>query len=393
MGFKDLKKIGKKENRIFLILIIWLLIAFTFVSFDIPGINEILDLIGFILFIPLIIVCMVLVLIAVFTDKEVKEITLKQYIIYFIIGILIMIIFTTFSLILGLILMILAILSYVMITAIFTLYGCYKKGIEWDEKIYNWPRPINFFARWIQFFGGIIIAIILLLIAAGAGTIWGLVSKDIANFYILIPWLIILVIIVLAIFGYLFVFLAKLNAWLGVFFIWVALYTYYLMFNAFYSLSKSDGTGTSSLGGDFALYIQIGLYIFDLILILSTIGTLVGERTEVIGKTLHMKSDTILIWLIFSKAAYEFVELIPGLKVGTFKAVGVFILFLPLILITGIYGIFHYFKVKKERKKKKKEKKAEKKVRKKSKKCPHCEALNQKNAKFCKGCGEDLKKK
>ena len=29
MGLKDLKKLGKKENKLFLILVIWLVIAFT----------------------------------------------------------------------------------------------------------------------------------------------------------------------------------------------------------------------------------------------------------------------------------------------------------------------------------------------------------------------------
>ncbi len=50
MGLKDLKLLKEKENRLYLILILWLLIGFTIFQF------EVLFVVGYIVFIPLIII-------------------------------------------------------------------------------------------------------------------------------------------------------------------------------------------------------------------------------------------------------------------------------------------------------------------------------------------------
>ncbi len=387
MGFKDLKKLGKKENRIFLFLIIWLLIDFSLFSFTLPGIFEVPVLIGFLIFIPLLGLCLILGLIAVFTNKEIRKISNKKLIIYGLLGTGIIIIFSRLSLILA----ILGIFLFIFITALFTLWSCYENGVSWDEKIYRWPSPFNHLARWLQFLLLPIVAAIIILAAALAGTVWAIISPNIAILYAYVGWAIIGICALLWGLSFLFILLGKLNSWIGVFFIWVGLYTWYLMFKAFLSLSlELDPTG-SSIEGEFMIIIQTGLYIFDLLLILSVIGKLIGERSEKLSKTLHMNAETLFIWLIFGKAAFEFVDIIPGTDIGTLKAALVFILFLPLILITGLFGLINYFKVKKGMKKDKKEKKESKKVKKHGIKCKECGNYNREDAKFCKKCGQELK--
>jgi len=387
MGFGDLGKLGKKEYRIFLVLIIWLLIGFTLFQFDIVLFKwDNLDItLGFIVFLPLIAFCLALYLIAVFTKKELMELNAKQVIVYTLITLPIMLLLSGFALLLFLI----GILSWIFITSLFSMSGCYEKGIDCDEKIYNWPRPINFFARWIQFFLFNIIAIILVLVAATAGTFWALASTDVAAIYSIVGWLLIVVMVFLTLISFLFVFIGRLNAWISVFHVWVALYTFYLMFKAFSSLSSSGGVS------EYTGYIKLGLYVFDVLLLLYTLGGIVGEKAEKLSSSLPMKPETILVWLIFSKAAFEFADALPFGATGTLKAALSFLLFVPMVFVIGFYGIIKYGKTKKERKKKKKKKKVDEKELKKAghKKgdtCKECGKLNKKGAKFCKTCGTKL---
>ena len=63
-----------------------------------------------------------------------------------------------------------------------------------------------------------------------------------------------------------------------------------------------------------------------------------------------MKVDAVIMWLIFSKAAYEIAKAAdPRIAADLINAVLGFFLFVPLFAIAGIYGIIKYGKVKKER--------------------------------------------
>ena len=351
MGLKDLGKLGKKKNRIFLILVIWLLVAFSLFTFTLPGIFEVPLFVGILIFVPLLGLCMVMGFSAIFTKNEISALSTKKYFLYCLLGTGIIIIFSFLSIVLA----ILGILFFIFITSIFTLWSCYENGVSWDEKIYKWTSPFNHIARWLQYLILPILAGILVGIAAIIGWVWAIVSPNIANIYAIVAWIIIGVCAFIWFVSFWFIFVGKLNSWLGVFFIWVALYTYYLMFKAFISLSLEINPTGSTIGGSYTLLIEIGLYIFDLLVILSVIGRLVGEKSEKLSKTLHMRSETLLVWLIFGKAAFEFIDILPNTNIGTLKAVLGFILFVPLVLITGIYGIINYFKVKKGMKTKKKE--------------------------------------
>jgi len=57
-----------------------------------------------------------------------------------------------------------------------------------------------------------------------------------------------------------------------------------------------------------------------------------------------------LIFLLFSKAAYEFgATEITAIDASRFGAIWGFVLFIPLLFITGLYGILNYSKKSEER--------------------------------------------
>lgn len=329
---------------------------------------------------------------------------------YLILAIPVIIVFAVLAVYVFLILFVLSILSYVFITSLFTMTGCYHKGVEWDDKLATWPKPFSTGARFGEYIGGVLFAGLIILISAATGAIWAFASEEIQDLMGIIPLIIGLSILGLAIFGGIWILMGRLNAWLGTFSLWVSIYTFYLMFKAFYSLS-STGVG----GTEYPLEIQIALYVFDLILILSTIGSLFKKADKISDLLKIIKADAIIIWLIFAKAAYEFADTLEGLDVSNIKAVGVFILFVPLFVLIGLRGIFKYGGVKKRRKEEKKAKKEERKQKimeklpktkslkkKKSKSstgqtqsdlvyCGKCGNSNNSTSKFCKSCGAELK--
>lgn len=226
------------------------------------------------------------------------------------------------------------------------MYGCYRYGVDTDEKLYDLKSPYNHILRWLMFLGGTAIAIVFMLVVFRLGTNWALKNPQIKQNLVVIAVFIAIVMIVLAVIGVLYLFAGKLNAWLGIFFIFVALYTLYLMFNAFFVLGT---TGESTYG----IGIQIVLYVADVALIIYTIISIIGEKTEVISKKFKFVTpEATLMWLIFSKAAYTFAVVQPDSSISEFNAFFGFLLFIPLFIIAGFYGIFSYGKMKKERKSK-----------------------------------------
>ncbi|MHA1294812.1 MAG: zinc-ribbon domain-containing protein [Promethearchaeota archaeon] len=401
MSIKDLKILKEKELRLFLILTIWLLFAFTFFQFR----EFFPEWLPYIIYLPLLGLCLSLIFAAFLFKKNLKELGPKQILIYFAITVPIILIFAFIALIL----FVFAILTYVFITSIFTCYNCYKKGVKFDDNWYTKPFPINAAVRWTVFIGGTVLAILFIAIVAIVGAGFALFSEDVKSMLGFVPIAMFLVILILALIGGLMVLIGRLNAWLGIFFLWVSFYTLFLMIKAFLAV------GGDSDGGSSIIYVQIALYLFDLFLILSTMGSLVGKRAELISEKIHIRPENILIWLIFAKAAYEFADAVPGMEASQFKAIWVFVLFIPLVFIMGIYGIKSYGKLKKERKRRKKRSKIEKTSEKKKKKiektlkreglskeeiekrlskvgifCTKCGADNVKTAKECRKCGAKL---
>lgn len=379
MGLKDLKLLKEKENRLYLILILWLLIGFTMFQF------EVLYVVGYIVFIPLIIISFILFLTALLSLKKFSEMSKKRIIISIIIFILLSLLFFNLFYTLLLYLFLLAIISFIIITSVFTMYYFYILGIRIDDFLYNLPSSVKKFERWLFFIGGIIFSILLIigaviiseLITGGTGKAIGFNTSAVAL-------IIVAIIIFFAIIGL----RGRLNVWMGIFFVWVAIYTIYLMISIIYSRISVGGGNTLSIP------IQILLYFFNLFLLLWTIGGLIGEKAKIIKEKLRIfGSDTIVMWLIFSMASFEFASAgIETMDVDIFRYIAVYVLFIPLLFIMGIYGIYNYGNIIKERSIKKLENEAKKEgiIEKEQVICTNCGAINEEGAKFCTSCSKEI---
>lgn len=377
MGIEDLKKLGEREYRVFLILIIWLLIGFTLFQF------QTIEYLGIIVFFPLIGVCAVLSFVAIALRKDLKKLSFKKVFLYCLIAVPLMILMIVF-LYVTVALFLIAIFSYIFITSLFSIYNCYRFGIKLDEKIYQTPRIISFFLRWGEFIGGTYIAIVIMIWIGSLGIIFSFTINTIGYTFYIISSLIIVLIAVLCVIAFIFALFGRLNAWLGIFYVWVSFYSFYLLFSAFYGLGETAGMNIT--------FYKLILYFFDLFLIIFTISSLVGKRSELISVKLHMKSDSVLIWLIFSKATYEFAKNIPQMGIETIRALLGFFLFVPIMFIAGLYGIVQYGKVKRIRKAQKEQKELIERAKKEGRLCLNCGCINEQGFKFCKDCGASLQK-
>jgi len=408
MGFKDLVELKKRENRLLLILVIWLLVGFTAVQFRTTR-N-----ISIVIFLPLLGILIILLLALIIFKKDLKQMTFKSVLKYCLLAIPLFLIFTALIFFAVLILIVISILSYIFITSLFTLYNCYKWGVDLDDKVYKLPKLLNFLLRIITFVGGLILSILIMLLIANIGFNWGILPEAVLSELGHIPWVIITFFIILFLVCLLFLFIGKFNAWLGIFLIYVSVYASYLILKASLSLIKSEESVL-------AFPIQISIYFFDLFLLLITTGSLIGKKAELISKKLKfIKTEVIIIWLIFSKTAYEFISTLPpsedGMPVSYSFIMISFIIFIPLFLFIGFYGIYNYFKLKKQRKEKKKAKKLKRKdiedikiieeekfeeeklenipiqeIIEEPLTCPSCFAINRKSAKYCSKCGSEIK--
>jgi len=408
MGFKDLVELKKRENRLLLILVIWLLVGFTAVQFRTTR-N-----ISIVIFLPLLGILIILLLALIIFKKDLKQMTFKSVLKYCLLAIPLFLIFTALIFFAVLILIVISILSYIFITSLFTLYNCYKWGVDLDDKVYKLPKLLNFLLRIITFVGGLILSILIMLLIANIGFNWGILPEAVLSELGHIPWVIITFFIILFLVCLLFLFIGKFNAWLGIFLIYVSVYASYLILKASLSLIKSEESVL-------AFPIQISIYFFDLFLLLITTGSLIGKKAELISKKLKfIKTEVIIIWLIFSKTAYEFISTLPpsedGMPVSYSFIMISFIIFIPLFLFIAFYGIYNYFKLKKQRKEKKKTEKLKRKdiedmriieeekiedeklenipsqeVREERLTCPSCLASNRKGAKYCSKCGFEIK--
>ncbi len=404
MGFKDLVELKKRENRLILILVIWLLVGFTAVQFRTTR------TLGIVIFLPLLGILIILLLASVIFKKDLKQMTFKSILKYCLLAIPLFLIFTVLVFFAVLILIVISILSYIFVTSLFTLHNCYKWGVDLDEKLYKLPKLLNFLLRIITFVGGLILSIIIMLLIANIGFNWGIIPEEVLSELGHIPWVMITFFIILFLVCLLFLFIGKFNAWLGIFLLYVSVYGSYLILKASLSLIRSEESVL-------VLPIQISLYFFDLFLLLVTMGSLIGKKAEIISKKLNfLKSEVIIIWLIFSKSAYEFTFAFPDEDISSMPVTFSFIVFIPLFLFIGFYGIYNYFKLKKQRKEKKKAKKLKRKdiediriieeekfegekqendilqeIREESLTCPSCLAINRKGAKYCSKCGSEIK--
>ena len=341
--FTELKKLFlEKQYRLFLILFLWLLIGFTIFQF-----KDFMPIwIGFVVFVPLLVICAILFIMSLIFRTNLKKLTFKRIIIYCLIAAVIVIIFIYIAAVLFLFLFTPAIISYVLITATFYMYTCYNYSVDLDEKINKIGGIWRNILRWGVFLGGAIISLIIMLIIVILGIYWGKIASEIQFSFRGMAIVMMVIMIFLLVVGIITLLRGKLNAWLGLFFLFVCIYYLYLMISAFFIL-RSDGETAFDIGP------LIALYIFDVLLIIYTTTTLIGTKTEILSKKIKfIKPDGVLMWLFFSKAAYEFAKGgLENINVAAFNAIAGILLFVVLFSIAGLYGIKSYGKRKKDIKK------------------------------------------
>lgn len=352
MGFSDLKKLMDREYIPYLILTIWLCVGITLfqIRFIVPGFAQrfLPPRAGFIVFLPLLGICLVLFIISSIFRIELKDLSLGKKLLIFFISIILALplVFITrgiFSNIFRI-----ALFLYVFISFTFSVYECYHLGLEFDEKIYNMSSKMKHFYRFILYFGGTLIAILIMIQVIRMRRFWALRSDNLANFIIFFADTVILAILILAAIGLLFLFSGRLNAWMGIFFIWCAIFALYLMVRAFYAMGPPKES-------PYHLSVRIALFVFEVLFILYTVGTLIGKRSEMISdKVKVFRSDSIIFFLLFAKASYEYADDgLQGTNVDVLSTIIGFYVFIPLLIIAALYGMFRYDNIKKERKLKK----------------------------------------
>ncbi|MFX1340389.1 MAG: hypothetical protein ACFFDK_17400 [Promethearchaeota archaeon] len=222
---------------------------------------------------------------------------------------------------------------------------------EIDERIYY--KHGAWFWRGLEFWGGLVISLFFIYLAY-LGTFEAMTMTNAPEIINIAYIAIIIVIIGLAIYGLMQSFNKKFNAWLGTYFILITIYSAYLVIKVF--LGFTDGTGESS-----SIFTIIGLLILDVFILLYSISSIIGKQGEFLAERFkRFKQETLILWLIFSKAAWEFAVYFPYGTLGIVQALGisdytqlgtllitvtdisVLIIFIILIVIFGYIGIQGY---------------------------------------------------
>ncbi|MBY8980178.1 MAG: hypothetical protein KGD72_07290 [Candidatus Lokiarchaeota archaeon] len=367
----NLKKLGLKENRKYLILVIWLLVNITLIqlpfdfSVQIFAINiNLLDLIGVVTYLPFLTFLVFTFLYSLVAKKDVKEVAAWKVLLTFFLTLPLMF----FLIPLMVMIFLFSLFSYVFFTSWFILYGTYLSSKRLDETLKR--RVHSSFYRVIQFFGGSLLSIVLLVAYLfGSQTIGDLIGLtftqavyDTLNYVVIFIGIIVIIFIII---GIVFMFKRIFNAWLGMFSLSVVIYTFYLLIKIFLALRSTGGEESS-------IATQSIMLIVDLLILIYSISTLMGSQAELLSKKIGIKRigvDSVLIWLVFSKVAYEFIhnypftlfsgfayidfiDILDEAIINLLKNIGVLIFFLIILVALGFHQIKKYnlnerkFKVK-----------------------------------------------
>jgi len=288
----NLKKLGLKENRKYLILVIWLLANITIIqlpfgfSVQIFSINiDLFDLIGVITYVPFLTFLVFTFLYSLVAKKDVKDIAAWKVLLVFFLTLPLM--FFLIPIMVGIFLF--SIFSYVFFTSWFILYGAYLSSKRLDDNLKR--RVHSSFYRVIQFFGGSILSIVLLvayILGSQAIGVWvGLTFTpavyDTLNYVVIFIGIIVLLFIIV---GIVFMFKKIFNAWLGMFSLSVVVYTFYLLLKIFLALRSLGGETTSTTT-------QVIMLLVDLFILLYSISTLMGSQAELLRKKFEL-SESVL---------------------------------------------------------------------------------------------------
>ncbi|MFW9880721.1 MAG: hypothetical protein ACFFG0_47250 [Candidatus Thorarchaeota archaeon] len=354
----NLKKLFKKGNWRLLTLVIWLLIGVATIQF--------LPIVGIFIFLPFLTFLMFLFLVSLASRKNILE--YKPWKIF-----LLLILSLPLMVLLSIILIALfafSILSYFFFTSWFILYACYLAGRGIDKKLLKYPKSRPFI-RTLIFFGGSMGSLMLLYLFIIGPTLFDFsaISTVEVPLFLNLAYIIIGGLISgLAILGIVLMFKRIFNAWLGIFFILVTFYTLFLIVRIYLGLGDGEALNVENIS---SIWTTIGMLIVDLLIILYSLSTLMGPNAELLSKRFkHIGIDTAIIWLIFSKVAYEFIRFFPyslfeqihipwinalsaldNDVINLAKNIAVLVFFIVLFLVMGLYEIIKYNRKQKELKK------------------------------------------
>ena len=354
MDFIDnLKKLGKKENWKYLYLVVWLMVGVIVIQFN--------PLIGIIIFLPLLPFVMFLFIFSLIAKKDITTIATWKVILLLILSLPLMLLVA----ILLVILFVFSIISYFFFISWFIIYGSYLVGKKIDTKLLKYPK-IRPTIRFILFFGGLTLSLLLLflfIIGPAIINFSEIISVEIPSFLIIIYFIVAGILIVFTIICIIYWFKKSFNAWFGVFSVLVSIYTLFLVIKIFLSLSTDTEIVTTSTE-----LTKVILLIFDLLILLYVVSTLMGSQAELISKRIkRFGMDSVILWFFLSKVAYEFIynfpyeifELvnIPWINalsavdnddINLFKNIAVLGFFILLLILIGLYEIIMYNKRLKE---------------------------------------------
>ena len=353
MGFIDnLKKLGKKENWKYLYLVIWLMIGVIVIQF--------FPIIGIVIFLPLLPFLMFLFILSLIAKKNITEIATWKVILLLILSLPLMLLVSVVLIILFAV----SIISYFFFISWFIIYGSYLVGKNLDNRLLKYPK-IRPTIRFILFFGGLILSLLLLfLFLIGFAILNSLevTTVELPPYLIIAFFLVGGILIVFTIICIIYWFKKAFNAWFGIFSVLVSIYTLFLIIKIYLSL---DDSGTETVSPEIT---KVVMLIFDLLILLYSVSTLMGSQAELLSKRFkRFGIDTVILWLILSKVAYEFIYFFPysifeaantpwinSLKdidndfINIIKNVAVLGFFLLLLIIIGLYEIIKYNKRLKE---------------------------------------------
>ena len=394
MGFKDLKILAKKEKRAYLILTIWLLIGYTFLQFD-PA-----NLIGVNLLFFLLNTCLLYLIFNLLIKNKIDQHPLLYLLLCLFLSLPLNYLIINYGLLVIVIFFVIATYFWLFATSVFVMDNCYEKSIQWDNTIKNWQKPFNNILRVSLFIGGALLATELLYFISTIA----LNAKDPSDWYKLVinylylnMWFVIWVLFIV---GLILIIFKKINFWLGIFFLFIT----------FYAITIIIAVVQVEYGPEaVALPFLIIQYLFNVFLLLSSTVKLIGKRVELLKKRLKfINTDILLIWLIYSMAAFQFGKSIVGKVVIQFGINVTALIFPYLALLFGIYAIVRHSKKPKQKEEEKRRSRdliKESEVKKSdiieqpresipdkrdTVYCSKCGALNSLENKFCVECGAKI---
>jgi len=314
---------------------------------------------------------MFLIVFSLFAKKDVKDVASWKIILYFFLSLPLMLLLS-FVLI---IVFAISVVSYIFLTSWFIFYGAYLSSRRIDDSLKKKNHSKTL--RSLEFFGGIALSLLLLnLYVKYSYEIGGLIGTNVSaliDYSNLILYIIEALIISATIVTIVYLVKKIFIAWLGIFNIYLVFYIFYLLAKLFLAFRSYTSISTSS-----SLISDIILYLVDCSILLYSISTLIGSQASILWEKLRERGlirskrifiDTIILWLVFSKVAYEFIHNFPynilteleiwfpsltyisfldSATVNLLKNIGVLVFLLLILISSGIYEIRRYILEEKE---------------------------------------------